>query len=154
MNTCAAVFLDLQGTLGGEGLADIRDFSFFPSAFEALRLLNVNNLPAIVITNQSNIGKRLFTYAQYEHRVEELRQQLSGAKVSTDAIYCCPHRPDALCACQKPRLGLLIEAERAFQIDLKQCYVVGDWGSVDMLMARNAGCKGVLVRTGVGETLT
>jgi D-glycero-D-manno-heptose 1,7-bisphosphate phosphatase len=35
-----AVFLDLQGTLGGDGLGDIMDFQFFPCSIEAIRLLN------------------------------------------------------------------------------------------------------------------
>ena len=53
----AAVFLDLQGTLGGEGLGDIKHFTFFPSAIPAIKLLNDANLLAIVVTNQSHIAK-------------------------------------------------------------------------------------------------
>ena len=61
MSERGAVFLDLQGTLGGEGLDDIRNFSFFPSAPPAIRLLNESGLPAIVLTNQSHIAAGLFT---------------------------------------------------------------------------------------------
>lgn len=52
-----AVFLDLQGTLGGEGLGDIMDFEFFSYSIEAIKLLNKNGILAIVVTNQSHIAK-------------------------------------------------------------------------------------------------
>ncbi len=152
MDAHSAVFLDLQGTLGGDGLGDIRAFTFFPCAVPALRLLNASGLLAIVVTNQSHIGKGLFTYAEYEARAEALQRELELAGARWDAIYCCPHPSASVCACQKPKLGLLHEAQRAFGINLQRSYVVGDWGSVDMTMARAAGCKGILARTGVGES--
>ena len=151
MMTRPAVFLDLQGTLGGEGLGDIIDFTFYPCAIPALRLLNASGLLAIVVTNQSHIATGKYTYQQYEARTRELRRELARNEAHLDAIYCCPHGNSDACDCQKPKLGLLHAAQREFEIDLKACYVVGDWGSVDMLMAQSAGCKGVLVRTGVGE---
>ena len=152
MEKPAAVFLDLQGTLGGDGLGDIRDFTFYPCAIAALRLLHQSGLLAIVVTNQSHIAKGLFTYEQYIERTKQLQQELLEDGVHLDAIYCCPHGPRDACACQKPKLELLHEAQRAFGVDLTECYVVGDWGSLDMLMAQAAGSKGVLVRTGVGES--
>ncbi len=147
-----AVFLDLQGTLGGEGLGDIMDFAFFPNAIPALHLLNECDLLAIVVTNQGHIAKGYFTYAEYEKRAEELRIEVAYLGARVDAFYCCPHRGADSCDCQKPKLGLLHQAQCVFDIELSQCYVVGDMGSADILMARAARCKGILVRTGVGES--
>ena len=152
---CAIValyFLDLQGTLGGDGLGDIRDFGFYPCAVPALRLLSQAGMLNIILTNQSHIGKGWFTYQQYEERAEELQAELSRAGVKIDAIYCCPHSAFDACVCQKPKLGMVSEAQQEFGIDLSRSFVVGDMGSSDMLLAHAAGCKGVLVRTGVGES--
>ncbi len=80
-----AVFLDLQGTLGGDGLGDIRDFTFFPFAFDALRLLRENGLRSVVVTNQSHISKGLFTYEQYEERATKLQGELADAGKSAGA---------------------------------------------------------------------
>ncbi|MBZ4666268.1 MAG: hypothetical protein JG770_1521, partial [Mahella sp.] len=41
------VFLDFQGTLGGEGIDDIRSFEFYPFSIEAIKLLNTNDILAI-----------------------------------------------------------------------------------------------------------
>jgi hypothetical protein len=40
MSKTKAVFLDLQGTLGGEAEGDVLDFYFYPFAIEAIKLLN------------------------------------------------------------------------------------------------------------------
>ena len=151
MTNMPAVFLDLQGTLGGDGLGDIREFAFYPRAVPALRLLGENGFRSIVVTNQSRIGKGVFSYDQYEARVAELRWELTDAETRWDAIYCCPHRSIDDCACQKPKLGMLNAARQEFDLTLSDCYVVGDMGS-DIVMAQAAGCQGILVRTGAGES--
>jgi D-glycero-D-manno-heptose 1,7-bisphosphate phosphatase len=152
LTTCTAVFLDLQGTLGGEGLGDILDFAFYPCAIPALRLLNENNILSIIITNQSHIAKGYFTIDQYEMIVDKLRQELSTHGVVFDGIYCCPHTQSDNCECQKPKLGLINQPQQKFGISLNESYVVGDMGSSDILMADAMGSKGILVRTGVGES--
>jgi len=152
MTSHPAVFLDLQGTLGGNGLGNILDFEFFPQAIPAIELLNSSGLAAIVVTNQGQIGRGIFSYAQYLQRVDELQQVLGNAHLHLDAFYCCPHRRDEGCACCKPRPGLLLQAQQDFQLDLSTCYMVGDTGAWDMLLARAVGCHAVLVRTGLGES--
>lgn len=79
-----AVFLDLQGTLGGDGLGDIMDFKFFPYSIEAIKLLNDNNILAIVVTNQSHISKGLFTTMDFNNRFEALKVELSSKKTHID----------------------------------------------------------------------
>lgn len=146
-----AVFLDLQGTLGGEGLGDVRDFEFYVFAPAAVRLLNESGFLAIVITNQSHIGKGLFTYEEYERRLSEIRGSLAKQGAYVDAVYCCPHTQDDGCDCKKPLPGLVEQAVQKFGIDVSQSYLVGDMGMTDMVLADTCGAKGILVRTGVGE---
>jgi len=152
MSNRRAVFLDLQGTLGGDGLGDIQDFTFYPCAIPALRLFKQSGLMTVVVTNQGHIEKGLLTYPQYEKRIKELQAELDTAGASVDAVYCCPHRTPGICDCQKPKLGMLHQAQNEFGMALDECFVVGDMGSSDMLMARAAGCKSVLVLTGVGKS--
>ena len=147
-----AVFLDLQGTLGGDGLGDILDFSFYPCAIPAIRLLNQTSLLSIVVTNQSHIANGLFTYQEFERRMADLRRELDEAGARIDAVYCCPHGDDDGCTCQKPRPGMLLQAQRDHGLLLSSCYVVGDAGAWDMVLARASGCRAILVRAGLGET--
>ena len=38
-----------------------------------------------------------------------------------------------------------------YGLDIKDCFVIGDMGMNEIVMAHNAGCKGVLVLTGGGQ---
>ncbi|MGI6610082.1 MAG: D-glycero-alpha-D-manno-heptose-1,7-bisphosphate 7-phosphatase [Limnochordia bacterium] len=146
-----AAFLDLQGTLGGEGLDDVRHFSFYPCAADAVRLLNRSPFLAIVITNQSHISKGLLTYGEYEQRMRDIRSSLARRGAYFDAVYCCPHDKDDGCKCKKPLPGMIDQAAQEFSICVGQSYIIGDMGAADMLLAEACGAKGILVLTGVGQ---
>jgi D-glycero-D-manno-heptose 1,7-bisphosphate phosphatase len=152
MNLRKAVFLDLQGTLGGEGLGDVREFRFYPFAFDAIRQLNRSHLLAVIITSQSHIAKGDFSYADFERRMDELNLELNQQGAKFDAVYCCPHGKEDNCSCRKPLPGMALQAHKELNLDLKECYVVGDSGAWDMKLAQAAGCRAILVRTGLGES--
>lgn len=152
MNSRKAVFLDLQGTLGGDGLGDILSFAFFPFAIPAIKLLNELGLLAIIITNQSHIAKGYFTYDDFEKRIDKLKQELAEHKARIDAIYCCPHGNNDKCSCRKPLPGMILQAQMDFNLGLPECYVIGDAGAWDMAMAKSVECKAILVKTGLGKS--
>lgn len=108
MSKQSAVFLDLQGTLGGEGLGDIREFTFYPFAIPAVRLLNEAGLLAIVVTNQSHISKGFFTLEYFKEKMEILKKELAEGGAHLDAVYCCPHTSQDVCSCQKPKPGMIL----------------------------------------------
>ena len=148
----SAVFLDFQGTLGGLGLADIRDFTFYPFTIPAIKLLNEAGLLAIVITNQTHIAKGLFTYEYFQERMDILIEEVEKGGARLDAVYCCPHVGEDNCSCKKPKPGMVLDARRDLDLDLSTCYVVGDLAVSDIALANTVGCKGVLVRTGLGDS--
>ena len=146
-----AVFLDLLGTMGGDGLSDIRTFSLFPFAAEAVRCLNEAGLLVFAVTNQSHIAKGSITQAESEDRMSEMVAELAEQGARIDGVYCCPHARTDGCACKKPKTGLLDRCVSEHSVDLRASYVVGDNGSNDMRLAQAAGCRAVLVLTGIGE---
>jgi D-glycero-D-manno-heptose 1,7-bisphosphate phosphatase len=151
MSERMAAFIDLQGTLGGECMGDIMDFTFYPFAMDAIKLLNTNNILAIVLTNQSRIAKGNLTYFDYEKKLVEIESYLSSYGVYLDGVYCCPHSKIDKCNCKKPLPGLVRRAENDFKIDLPNSFIIGDMGNSDMALASNLGVKGILVKTGAGE---
>ena len=66
-----------------------------------------------------------------------------------DAIYTCPHSPEAGCDCRKPQPGLLLRAARELGLDLPASSLVGDAAS-DVGAALAAGVQPLLVLTGRG----
>jgi len=161
MKKNAAIFLDRDGTINEEvGYLDSPDkLVIFPSAFEAVRLINQSGRKTIVVTNQAGIARGLFG----EGLVEEIHQILQavfrkkGAFI--DAFYYCPHHPTEgfppyrqSCDCRKPAPGLFLRAARELNLDLSASWMIGDRYN-DIEAAHRAGAKGILVKTGYGAEI-
>jgi len=153
-----AVFFDRDGTLNEEVdfLTDPGQLRLIAGAAAAVRAVNETGLPACVISNQSGIARGLFSEADLVPIHEAFRRQLGASGARIDRIYYCPHHPTlgidpyrVDCECRKPRPGMLHRAARELDLDLSHSYVIGD-RIVDVLAARNAGARGILVLTGYG----
>lgn len=151
MTARRAVFFDRDGTLIKDVpyLKDPGEVVLIPGAAEAIKRLNTADIKAVIITNQSGVGRGFYSdtdVRDVNNRLGELLR-LEGARL--DGIYYCPHRPDEACQCRKPSGGLVITAAEELSIDIHGSYVVGDKVS-DMELAARVGAKGVLVLTGMG----
>ena len=143
------VFLDRDGTLNPDpGYIGSPDrFELFPGVAPALARLMRAGARLVVVTNQSGVGRGLFSSADLEAIHAKLRRLLQDAGVSLDAIYVCPHHPDERCACRKPETGMIDRAVRELGIDLSRSYLIGDHAK-DMELAKRVGAKRVRVTTG------
>jgi D-glycero-D-manno-heptose 1,7-bisphosphate phosphatase len=148
-----AVFLDRDGTLIREAdyLADPEGVELVPGVPDALRRLRAGGLALVVVTNQSGIARGLYTERDYERVAARLDEILAAAGAPVDATYHCPHHPDFTgpCDCRKPDLGMHRGAAALLGLDLARSWYVGD-KPADVLPARAAGGRGILVRTGYG----
>jgi len=67
-----------------------------------------------------------------------------------DEFRICYHDASDGCACRKPRPGLLLEAAKEHDIDLRKSFMVGDrWRDVEAGLG--AGCKTFFVDRGYAE---
>jgi len=148
----AAVFLDRDGTLVVERgyLADPADIELLPGVAGALRRLKAAGFALVVISNQSGVGRGLFPASRVHEAMARLRGALRASSVELDAIYFCPHRPEAGCACRKPATGLLERAAEDLVLTLQGSAMVGD-KRLDAETGRRAGALGILVRSGYGR---
>ena len=144
-----AVFFDRDGTLMEEVqyCGDPAKVHVFPGVPEALRKLKAAGFAVIVISNQSGIGRGLFTEAQY-HAVQEefLRQAGQG---TIDAAYFCADPPGVPSSRRKPEPWMVLEAAADHAIDLARSFFVGD-KSADIECGRRAGTRTIQVLTGYG----
>jgi len=151
-STRAAVFVDRDGTLVVERgyLSDPDDLELLPGVPAALRTLHAAGYPIIVISNQSGVGRGLFPLSRVYAAMARLRRELRVHGIELDAVYFCPHRPDAGCACRKPGIELLERAADDLLLSLRHSTMIGD-KLLDAATGRNAGGRGVLLRTGYGR---
>ncbi len=154
-----AVFLDRDGVITQEPphyAHRIVELKFIPGSPEAIRLLNQNNFVVIIVSNQSGIARG---YYQEEDTItfnNVMKKKLSEFGAHIDAIYYCPHHPEARvekyridCDCRKPKNGMLKKAEKNMNLDLRQSFAVGDrWSDIEA--GKISGCETILVKTGNG----
>jgi D-glycero-D-manno-heptose 1,7-bisphosphate phosphatase len=145
------VFVDRDGTvIEDPGFVHrIEDYAPLPGAAEALRRLQGAGFAIAIVTNQSGIGRGLFSEAEFQTFQSHLIQDLSNRGVRIEATYHCPHRPDEGCDCRKPGTALLRRAEQELEARLEESFVIGDKPE-DIEMALRAGCRPVYVLTGHG----
>jgi D-glycero-D-manno-heptose 1,7-bisphosphate phosphatase len=146
------ILLDRDGTVIAEKhyLSDPAQVELLPGAADGLRLLQEAGYGLVLITNQSGIGRGMFTQQDLERVHARLEELLAAEGVHLDGIYSCPHAPEEDCDCRKPRTKLVRDAARDFGFNLTETWVVGD-KLADIDLARNAGARSILVRTGYGQ---
>jgi D-glycero-D-manno-heptose 1,7-bisphosphate phosphatase len=151
-----AVFLDRDGTVIDEVgyLCDLKQVRLIPGAAAAIKRLNEAGLKVVLVTNQSGIARGYFTEAFVRETHDLLGKMLRIEGARLDGIYYCPHHPKAgqssyttACDCRKPGTGMLEQAARELDIDIKGSFVVGDkWSDVEL--GQRAGAHSILVGTG------
>ena len=148
-----AVFIDRDGTImeDTDYCSDPKDVRIFPGVLEALGSLRSCGFKLIIITNQSGIGRGLFTLDQYRKVEAEVLRQLGDGLV--EATYYCPDAPGEQSHCRKPAPGMVVQATRDHQIDLSRSFLIGD-KEIDVECAHNAGIHAIRVQTGIQFDVT
>lgn len=152
------IFFDRDGTINEEVnyLASPDQLRLIPRAAQALRTINETGWKVFIISNQSGVARGFLTEEQVRivnlHLLTMLEKE--GGKV--DDIFYCPHLPGSVnskynivCDCRKPNIGMLLNAAKTYNIDLRRSFVIGD-KVTDVETANNAGAGGILVKTGYG----
>src|SRR5437016_9715816 len=120
-----AVFIDRDGTIMEDCVycSDPKNVKIFPGVPEALQRLKSNGFKLIIITNQSGIGRGLFTVEQYRAVEAEVLRQLGVGLI--DATYFCPDVPGQHSSGRKPAPRKIVEPTRELHIDLALPFSIG-----------------------------
>ena len=136
------------------------DFELYPYAADCIKRLNKEGYLVIVVTNQSVIARGLCTMEELLAIHKKMETELGKQGAYIEAIYFCPHHPHGgfegelpeykvACECRKPSPGMLLKAQKRFNIDLNMSFLVGD-SPRDIEAGKNAGVTTIRVRTGHG----
>ncbi len=150
-----AIFIDRDGVINvrraGGYVLDWSQFLFLPDIPEALKKLSSLQLPVIVISNQSAVGRGLMTSAALQQLTRRLQKTLIDHGARLTAAYFCPHTPEEGCLCRKPKPGLLRAAAADFNINLGRSIFIGD-SKTDAQAALAVGCQPVLFGPGLNSS--
>jgi D-glycero-D-manno-heptose 1,7-bisphosphate phosphatase len=144
---CKALFLDRDGVINVEKnyVFRIADFEFIPGIFELCAAAQRLGFKLVVITNQAGIGRGYYTETDYQHLNEWMLEQFRLNGIEIDRVYHCPYHPTAGVGAyrqesfdRKPNPGMILRAQRDFDLELSQCALIGDKNS-DIEAGRAAG---------------
>lgn len=152
-----AIFLDRDGVLIKD--MDIKpraeDLTILNGVEKAIGKINASNYLCIIVTNQPMIAKGLVSVDEVESTNMMLETKLGQSHAFIDAIYYCPHHPERgfpdevtelkiECNCRKPKIGMFLEAQSHFNIDMEKSWMIGD-RETDILAGKAASCRTILV---------
>lgn len=148
-----ALFIDRDGVINVEKnyAHKIEQIDFLPGIIEGLRAAEQAGFVLIVVTNQSGVGRALYSEADVLTLHRWMDGQLRKHGVAISAWYHSPHHETAGKACyqsdghydRKPNPGMLHRAALDLHLELSQSLMVGDRQS-DVEAARAAGVTGHL----------
>lgn len=145
-----AIFLDRDGVLNHITVdkddvphppQSVEKFVLLPDVLEACHELKNAGYLLLVVTNQPDVARG----TQTKEKVEAINAKLQEL-LPLDGLYVC-YGDGADCACRKPNPGMLLQAQKDWQLDLEASVMVGDRYS-DVLAGQAAGCKTLLINRG------
>lgn len=139
-----AVFLDRDGVINrspppGEYVRDWSEFEFLPSIFDWVRLFHAFDLPIIVVTNQRGIALGRTTQAAVDDIHRRMTAEFARRGSPMTEVFVCPH-PENSCDCRKPKPGMVLAAQRKWDLDLSRSLMIGD-SDRDRNLARTCGMR-------------
>ena len=109
----------------------------------------MNKYYLIIITNQPDIKKG--------YQTEKFNNFINTSilkKINVKKIYTCfCLETDKDCNCYKPSPGLILDALKNFNIDIKHSYFIGDtWRDIEL--CKNVNLKSILIDRGYYKDMT
>ena len=141
-----AIFLDRDDTINVDYgyIHEIDKFKFINGAIEGLKILSDLGYILIIITNQSGIGRKMFSVEEYNIINNYMLDKLKENNINIAKVYHCPHTDEDNCNCRKPKLELFYKGVEEFNIDLEKSYAIGDKVR-DIEISKHEKVKGILL---------
>ena len=149
-----AVFLDRDGVINKafikNGLPEspnsLSELEILPGVKESISRLKKLNFICLVVTNQPDVSR-----GKIEKKTVIKMNNYLKDEIKLDDIFVCYHDDYDNCKCRKPKPGLLLEASKKWDVDLKKSYMIGDrWK--DMEAGKRVGCKTIFIDFNYKET--
>ena len=130
-----ALFLDRDGVINiNHGYVHLaKNFEFIDGIFELARAANRHDFKIVVITNQSGIGRGLYSEQQFHQLTSWMCKEFLAAGALIERVYFSPFHPTSGLGkykkddfSRKPKPGMILQAQEELDLDLKNSIFIGD----------------------------
>ncbi|GEM_PF-440194 len=149
-----AIFLDRDNTIiqNDGDLGNPEDVRLIRGAAHAIGSLRQLGYRIIVVSNQGGVARGRYAERDVDAVHERIAQKVhDSAGAIIDRFYYCPFHPDGTVEeytkehpWRKPQPGMLLEAARSLDLELSECWMVGDHER-DIEAGTTAGCQTILI---------
>ena len=141
------IFIDRDGTLlrepADEQIDSLEKVAFVPGAISGMKALTGLGYELVMASNQDGLGTSAFPEETFWPAQNFLLNTLKGEGVVFDDILIDRHFPADNSPCRKPGTGMFGKYLDG-SYDLGASWVIGD-RETDLQLARNLGCRGLMV---------
>lgn len=156
-----ALFLDRDGVIlqlcTKRGPLEVahcpEEIEFIPSIESVIHYARELGWFIVLVSNQPDVARGKATIEDVQGTMKAMEEKLARMGAALDKVYYCLHQSEAHrvvrgeylvdCRCRKPHPGMLLQAARDLNIDLRHSLMVGDRVS-DIEAGAAAGCKTIL----------
>ena len=130
-----ALFLDRDGVINvNHGYVhDVRHFEFIAGIFDLVRTAHAKGFKIVVITNQSGIGRGLYSEEQFHQLTSWMCKEFLNEGALIDKVYFSPFHPTEGLGkykkddvSRKPNPGMIFQAQEELGLDLDNSILIGD----------------------------
>lgn len=142
------LFIDRDGTLikepEDEQIDSFQKLEFLEEVVPALLRLRDHGFEFVMVTNQDGLGTDSYPQADFDGPHQLMMKVFLSQGIQFSAVHIDPSFPHENSPNRKPELGMVLEYLKAGEMDLPNCYVIGDRES-DMQLADNMGITGLKI---------
>lgn len=146
-----AIFLDRDGVINEDISPYVRHRSqlkLFPWAADSLVRLNEAGFDIYVISNQQGVALGITPQEELNACSEVINSAVRDSGFQIKKFFYCTAKDADNHPWRKPSPGMIVSAGEEFGFDPSGSFIIGDkWSDIEA--AARAGCKGLLVLTGV-----
>ena len=148
------ILLDRDGVINQDSkdyIKNAEEWAPIKGSLEAIGYWQRRGIEFAVCTNQSGLGRGLFSKDDLFNMHAKCNSILKSLGGKPLRFFFCPHTPENNCSCRKPKALLLELAIETLGSKPSNTVFVGDSLS-DLKAAQAASVQFILVRTGDGES--